>query len=168
MARFGRGLPAHVIPVQINEPSQIGPEIMAAALAWGAGGVRVLAQDRPAHPLDGLTNTLDLMGAICAAMGLHDESCALVQTDDPDVLETALWQKATDARAARSSFLPPEDKRGLLTLAMEELNRTAPSPAAHRPAKSCTLWQRAAEPRQLHALPVVRGRLPHRGAWRQP
>ena len=129
MARFGRGLPAHVIPVQINEPSQIGPEIMAAALAWGAGGVRVLAQDRPAHPLDGLTNTLDLMGAICAAMGLHDECCALVQTDDPDVLETALWQKATDARAARSSFLPPEDKRGLLTLAMEELNRTAPSPA---------------------------------------
>ena len=129
MARFGRGLPAHVIPVQINEPSQIGPEIMAAALAWGAGGVRVLAHDRPAHPLDGLTNTLDLMGAICAAMGLHDESCALVQTDDPDVLETALWQKATDARAARSSFLPPEDKRGLLTLAMEELNRTAPSPA---------------------------------------
>ena len=129
MARFGRGLPAHVIPVQINEPSQIGPEIMAAALAWGAGGVRVLAHDRPAHPLDGLTNTLDLMGAICAAMGLHDESCALVQTDDPDVLETTLWQKATDARAARSSFLPPEDKRGLLTLAMEELNRTAPSPA---------------------------------------
>ena len=129
MARFGRGLPAHVIPMQINEPSQIGPEIMAAALAWGAGGVRVLGQDRPAHPLDGLTNTLDLMGAICAAMGLHDERCALVQTDDPDVLETALWQKATDARAARSSFLPPEDKRGLLTLAMEELNRTAPSPA---------------------------------------
>ena len=129
MARFGRGLPAHVIPVQINEPSQIGPEIMAAALAWGAGGVRVLAHDRPAHPLDGLTNTLDLMGAICAAMGLHDECCALVQTDDPDGLETALWQKATDARAARSSFLPPEDKRGLLTLAMEELNRTAPSPA---------------------------------------
>lgn len=130
MARFGRGLPAHVIPVQINEPSQIGPEIMAAALAWGAGGVRVLAQERPAHPLDGLTNTLELMGAICAATGLSEESCALVQTDDPDVLETALWHKATDARAARSSFLPPEDKRGLLTLAMEELNRTAPRPTA--------------------------------------
>jgi len=130
MARFGRGLPAHVIPVQINEPSQIGPEIMAATLAWGAGGVRVLAQDRPAHPLDGLTNTLELMGAICAATGLPEESCALVQTDDPDMLETALWHKATDARAGRSSFLPPEDKRGLLTLAMEELNRTAPRPTA--------------------------------------
>lgn len=126
MARFGRGLPAHVIPVQIHEPSQIGPEIMAASLAWGAGGVRVLAKDRPAHPLDGLANTLDLMAAICAATGLSEDSCALIQIDDPDALETALWHAPQPARAKRSSFLPPEDKRGLLTLAMEELNRTAP------------------------------------------
>lgn len=128
-ARYGRGLPAHVIPVQVNEPSQIGPEIMAAALAWGAGGVRVLTKGRTAHPLDGLDNTLDLMGAICAATGLPEATCALIQTDDPDALETALWQPAAPARGARSSFLPPEDKRGLLTLAMEELNRTAPRPA---------------------------------------
>ena len=128
-ARFGRGLPAHVIPVQVNEPSQIGPEILAAALAWGAGGVRVLAKDRPAHPLDGLADTLDLMAAICAATGHPPEACALIQTDDPDALEAALWHKPQPLRATRSSFLPPEDKRGLLTLAMEEMNRTAPRPA---------------------------------------
>lgn len=129
-ARFGRGLPAHVIPVAINEPTQVGPEIMAAALAWGAGGVRVLAKARPSHPLDGLAATLDLMAAICAATGLGPDSCALIQTDDPDALEAALWQPAAPLRASRSSFLPPEDKRGLLTLAMAELNRTAPKPAA--------------------------------------
>ncbi len=129
-ARVSRGLPAHVIPVQINEPSQIGPEIMAASLAWGAGGVRVLAKDRPAHPLDGLATTLDLMAAICEATGLPQDACALIQTDDPDALEAAVWHKPQPVRAARSSFLPPEDKRGLLTLAMEELNRTAPRPAS--------------------------------------
>jgi ferredoxin len=128
-ARFGRGLPAHVIPVQINEPSQIGPEIMAASLAWGAGSVRVLAKDRPAHPLDGLATTLDLMAAIGEATGHPADACALIQTDDPDALEEALWHKPTPLRAQRSSFLPPEDKRGLLTLAMEEMNRTAHSPA---------------------------------------
>ncbi len=128
-ARYGRGLPAHVIPVQINEPSQTGPETMAAALAWGAGGVRVLAKDRPAHPLDGLGQTLDLMAAICEATGLPGNACALIQTDDPDALEAALWHPAPSSRRARSGFLPPEDKRGLLTLAMEELNRTAPRPA---------------------------------------
>lgn len=129
MARFGRGLPAHVIPVQINEPTQIGPEIMAASLAWGAGGIRVLAKARPAHPLDGLDATLDLMGVITSASGLPEGLCALIQTDDPDALEAALWHKAPQARATRSSFLPPEDKRGLLTLAMAELNRSAPAPA---------------------------------------
>lgn len=128
-ARFGRGLPAHVIPVQINEPTQIGPEVMAAALAWGAGGVRVLAKERPAHPLDGLEATLALMGLITAATGLPRAACALIQADDPDGLESAVWQAAPALRAQRSSFLPPEDKRGLLTLALAELNRTAPHPA---------------------------------------
>ena len=127
-ARYGRGLPAHVIPVQINEPSQIGPEIMAAALAWGAGGVRVLAKDRPAHPLDGLETTRDLMAVIGAAIGLGADTCAVIQTDDPDALEAALWRPAQTARRSRSSFLPPGDKRGLLTLAMQELNRSAPAP----------------------------------------
>lgn len=124
-ARFGRGLPAHVIPLPINEPTQIGPEIMAAALAWGAGGVRVLARERPAHPLDGLNDTVDLMTVICAAMGLAETSCALIQTDDPDALEIALWHPAPALRAERSRFLPPGDKRGLLTLALTELSRTS-------------------------------------------
>lgn len=128
-ARFGRGLPAHVIPVQVNEPSQIGPEIMAAALAWGAGSVRVLAKERPAHPLDGLGATLHLMAAICAATGLAADTCALIRTDDPDALDVALWHPALPSRVRRSAFLPPEDKRGLLTLAIEELNRIAPRPA---------------------------------------
>ncbi len=128
-SRMGRGLPAHVIPVQVNEPGQVGPEIMAAALAWGAGAVRVLTRARPAHPLDGLDETLALMEVIGAATGHPEETCALIQTDDPEALETALWTKPAAARAARSSFLPPADKRGLLTLAMAEMNRAAPEPA---------------------------------------
>ena len=127
-ARFGRGLPAHVIPLQINEPTQIGPEIMAAALAYGASGVRVLAKARPAHPLDGLQDTLDLMAVICVETGHDAGACALLALDDPDALDAALWQKASPARTARSGFLPPDDKRGLLLLAMEEMNRTSPTP----------------------------------------
>ncbi len=129
LARFGRGLPAHVIPLAVNEPTQIGPEALAAALAYGAGGVRVLTRARPREPLVGLEATLALMATICTETGHPADACALIQSDDPDALDAALWQPAPAARATRASFLPPEDKRGLLTLAMSELNRTAPKPA---------------------------------------
>lgn len=131
-ARFGRGLPAHVIPVQVNEPTQVGPEIMATALAYGAGAVRVLAKARPAHDLDGLETSLDLMRAISAATGYGD-ACALIQTDDPEALEAALWHPAAKPRPTRASFLPPDDKRGLLLLAVEEMIRTAPAPVETLP-----------------------------------
>ncbi|KPQ07949.1 MAG: Dissimilatory sulfite reductase [Rhodobacteraceae bacterium HLUCCA12] len=128
-ARHGRGLPAHAIPVQVNEPTQIGPEGLAAALAYGAGGVRIVTRARPTHPVDGLEETLALIDVICAETGYPAETCALIQTDDPDALEDALWRPAARARATRSTFLPPADKRGLLVLAMSEMNRTAPEPA---------------------------------------
>lgn len=129
-ARFGKGLAAHVVPVQINEATQIGPEILAAALAWGAGGVRILTRAQPLHSLDGLEETLALIDVICAETGHPADTCALIQTDDPDALESALAQAVPSARATRSGFMAPGDKRGLLTLALSEMNRTAPDPAA--------------------------------------
>lgn len=128
-ARFGKGLAAHVIPVQINEATQIGPEILAAALAWGAGAVRILTRSRPVHPVDGLEETLALIDVICAETGYPVDTCALIQTDDPDALEAALGRAGPAARVNRSSFMAPSDKRGLLTLALSEMNRTAPDPA---------------------------------------
>jgi ferredoxin len=128
-ARFGRGLPADVIPLLVNETTQVGPELIAAAFAWGAGAVRLLSRERPRHDISGLHDTLALMAEVLIATGHARAVVSLVQTDDPDVLEAALYDDPAVAPAARSSFLPPEDKRGLLTTAMLELNRHAPAPA---------------------------------------
>ena len=128
-ARMGRGLPAHVIPLAVNEITQVGPEIPAAALAWGAGAVRLLGRARPRHDLTGFVETLELMAAIAPACGYGSDAVALIETDDPDALEAALWHRAQPARPNRSGFLPASDKRGLLVTAMAEMIRTAPTPA---------------------------------------
>ncbi len=128
-ARFGRGLPAHVVPLLVNELTQVGPEILASAMAYGAGGVQLLAPLRPRHDISGLTATLALMREVMGATGNDPASVALLQADDPDAMEEALWQPASAVRADRSSFLPPTAKRGLLTTAFEEMNRHAPAPA---------------------------------------
>ena len=126
--RFGRGLPAQVIPLAVNEITQIGPEALAAALAYGAGSVLILGAARPRHDMAGLHATLDLVATLCAATG--HEAPALIETDDPDALEDALHALARlPVRAGRSAFLPPNDKRGLLVMAVAEMNRAAPSPA---------------------------------------
>ncbi|TVR07513.1 MAG: 4Fe-4S dicluster domain-containing protein [Salinarimonadaceae bacterium] len=132
-ARFGKGLPAHVIPILVNEATQVGPELVAGALAWGAGGVRVLVRGRPHHPVDGLERTIALMETILAGTGFSPDALGIVSTDDPDALEAALAGPAPAARASVSSFLAPDDKRGFLTSAMIELNRNAPAPTTAIP-----------------------------------
>jgi ferredoxin len=132
-ARHGGGLPAHVLPLLVNEITQVGPELIAAALAWGAGGVRLLGRARPRHDIAGLRATLALMGDLLTAMGRDPGAVGLIETDDPEAMEALLAGPVTAAPAARSSFIPPQDKRGLMTAAMVELNRCAPAPAAVAP-----------------------------------
>lgn len=128
LARFGPGLPARVIPLAVNEISQIGPETLAAAIAYGAADVRLLGRARPRHDLEGLRRTLALTNLALEGLG-YAARAALIETDDPDALRERL--DATPPRRLRakvSGFLPPATKRKLLTLAFGELHRAAPAP----------------------------------------
>ena len=48
LARRGRGLPARVLPVEVEHIASVGIDLWMAALAWGASGVAVLATGREA------------------------------------------------------------------------------------------------------------------------
>ena len=127
-ARFGTGLPAHVLPVSVNEITQVGPETMAAALTYGAGGVAVLGRGRRRHDLSALEGGMDLVNILAAATG--QGRAVLIETDDPDAMLDALKALPRGPRAASpATFLPPEDKRGLLVAAFAAMNRAAPAPA---------------------------------------
>jgi ferredoxin len=128
-ARFGRGLPARVLPLAVNEISQTGPETLAAAIAYGASAVRLLGRARPRHDIAGLHSTLALTATVLGALGYGDDAVGLIETDDPDALEAALAAlPAPVPRAAPASFLPPSAKRNLLEVALRELHRVAPAP----------------------------------------
>src|SRR3954467_9938260 len=46
LARFGEGLPASVLPVRVNEVTQLGPENIAAVFAYGGTGVAMMTRAR--------------------------------------------------------------------------------------------------------------------------
>lgn len=126
--RYGNGLPADVIPFAVNEITQIGPEAMATALAFGAGRVTILGRARPKHDQTGLHASIALVNAVGEATG--HAIIEQIETDDPDALEAALGTlPRLPVRETRSSFLPPADKRGLLVSAFAEMNSAAPAPA---------------------------------------
>src|SRR5207245_76976 len=69
LARFGDGLPAQVLPLAVNEVTQVGLESIAAAFAFGASAVRFLLRARPRHDVTGLMRTIALADPILAGLG---------------------------------------------------------------------------------------------------
>ena len=127
LARHGDGLPAHVLPLAVNEVTQIGLECIAAAFAYGATAVRILLRAKPRHSPDGLYQTIALADAILAGLRLDGARIATIETDDPFALCDALWSPPTPGAAVRhpARFEPVGSRRDLLRLAVRELHRAA-------------------------------------------
>src|SRR5436190_947480 len=54
LARHGDGLPANVLPLSVNEVTQVGLEAVAAAFAYGASALRFLTRAKTRHDVAGL------------------------------------------------------------------------------------------------------------------
>lgn len=127
-ARFGRGLPAHVIPLHLNEVTQAGLDLFAAAYAYGAAGVVTLTRSKPHHDTASLHRTVALAAAITAPLGLSAPT--VLESDDPD----SLWTLSPGpAVPAPSRFLPMAGGRHLTVSALKELHRAASLPRQSTP-----------------------------------
>ena len=128
LARFGDGLPANVLPLAVNEVTQVGLEAIAAAFAYGAGAMRFLLRANPRHDVGGLIKTLALAEPILAGLGFGPRRVATVEIDDPDVLGSTLRSLEVGEGAAEpATFMPAGAKREVLRLTLRELHRVAPA-----------------------------------------
>jgi ferredoxin len=129
LARHGDGLPANVLPLAVNEVTQIGLETIAAAFAYGAGALRLLLRARARHDVTGLMRTLALAEPILAGLGYGAGVAAAIETDDPFALGDALRAIVPAVPTIRpAGFLPAGAKRDVLRQALRELFHAAPAP----------------------------------------
>ena len=129
LARHGDGLPANVLPVAVNEVTQVGLETVAAAFAFGACALRFLLRAKPRHDVSGLAKTMALAEPILAGLGFGAGRVAAIETDDPDALGAALRTIDVGAPTKNpASFSPVGLKRDVLRLALRELHRASPAP----------------------------------------
>ena len=127
LARFGDGLPANVLPVRVNEVTQVGPEAIAALFAFGAAGIALLTRAKPSHDPVGLRRVVETSGTIVAALGFGDGLVRIIQTDDPDQLRAMLDAAPVGIATQKPATLfPPLSQISNLSLMSWHL-----SPARH-------------------------------------
>jgi ferredoxin len=129
LARHGDGLPANVLPLAVNEVTQVGLEAVAAAFAYGASGLRFLTRAKPRHDVAGLYKTIALAEPILAGLGFGTGRVATIEIDDPFALGEALRAiAAVDGAPRPAAFRPVGATRDVLRQALRELHHAAPVP----------------------------------------
>jgi len=128
LARHGDGLPANVLPLAVNEVTQVGLEAVAAAFAYGAAGVRFLTRAKPRHDIAGLYRTIALADPILIGLGFGPNRVATIETNDPFGLGESLRAIAPAEGVRPAAFTAVGEKRDVLRLALRELHHVAPAP----------------------------------------
>lgn len=112
-ARFGRGLPADVIPLAVPALAGFGHAEMLAACASGFAGITILPSPRTER--DPITREI----ALAAAMGGGDR-IAMLDVDTPDAMSDALHDDSAQAPEV-SPVLLMGDRRQVARLAAKAL-----------------------------------------------
>ncbi|GGE71869.1 4Fe-4S binding protein [Massilia psychrophila] len=133
------GVPAHVIPVELQHTASVGLDVWLAALAYGAGAVLVLMTDEEAPQYrTAIAAQMRIANTILDALGYGRELCRLLPAGDAQQLRAmqalpgaGMTKSALVAEAAR--FHVMADKRNTLELALTHLARHAPLKPDHVP-----------------------------------
>mgnify|MGYP006421594107 CR=1 FL=1 len=134
-ARHGDGLPARVLPFQVNSATQIGIDFMAAAFAYGVSDIQILVppdKDRKGE-LAGLREVSGVMDAVMDGLGFGAGRLSIVEDADPDTMSARLYDLPYRTAPQAGSFLALGGKRSRAMPALRHLNRVAPAPAERLP-----------------------------------
>ncbi len=127
MARFGRGLPANVLPVPVFAVTELGHDILAATLAAGAERIVVLGGPERAEELPPLEAQAGLAGSFLRGLGLEtgEPRIRVMVEADPTVVEDALFALAPAPQPEFRSFAAVGTKREIARNALSALHEAA-------------------------------------------
>lgn len=128
MSRGGRGLPASVVPLAVNEVTQVGIDFFALALGYGAHAIAILIPPSHRAELAGLASQMALAETVMEGLGHGGGRIHLIGEEDPDAVEAALFALSPGDAAKPGTFLPLGGKRTRTMLGLRHLHDVAPSP----------------------------------------
>ena len=168
LARHGDGLPANVLPLAVNEVTQVGLEAIVAAFAYGAAGVRFLLRAKPLHDIGGAFadhrhgGRHSFRTGICGTPRFHDRNRRSGYVRRDPARDRARHHRSASRnfqnrrQAARSASLRA-DRAASRRAGADRRDRVARRRADRRDQRQC---------RRMHAVPILRIGMPDRRAAR--
>ncbi len=122
MARYGRGLPAHVLPVSMHAVGRAGHDLIVGAIALGYEQVFILLNPNKPSENEPLVAQRQLAETMLAGVGVSGNGRIVLLDDaDPDVISDKLHQKSSKRAGKPAPFSPVGTPRGYTRLAMRGL-----------------------------------------------
>lgn len=128
IARFGRGLPANVIPLALNSVLQLGHDTMAGLLALGAEQIIFLPPAEQPAELAALEMQTELATHILHELGYQGARLRILAEQDPFVVDDALRELPHLAPMTAHRYALAGTKRDLARMALAKLHAAAPAP----------------------------------------
>ncbi|MEM8743988.1 MAG: 4Fe-4S dicluster domain-containing protein, partial [Pseudomonadota bacterium] len=129
MARFGKGLPANMLPLSLYTVTQLGHDVLLAAITSGFNQVLVLGPPDRQDDLPALEGQIALAQAFLEGLGFGEEDrITLLVEQDPDVVENRLYDLPKVAAVNKSAFTALGGKRDVARAVLGKLNEIAPAP----------------------------------------
>jgi ferredoxin len=129
LARRARGLPAHVIPLEVLHVASLGPDILLGALALGAAQVSVLCAGSEAPEyIAALEREVDWLRQILRGLGYEPHRLQLITAAEPGALDSALSSLPRCEDLVPATFNLTNEKRRTLDFVLDHLTRHAPRP----------------------------------------
>ena len=122
IARYGRGLPANMLPVSMHAMGRAGHDAMVAAVALGCHQVFLLLNPSKNIENGPLVDQVALARAMLAGVNADaDNRIILVDKVDPDAVSDILWNSKCTGKSSAAPFSPIGAPRSITRLAMRGL-----------------------------------------------
>ncbi len=128
IARYGKGLPGHVIPLSLYSVTLLGHDIFATALAAGFESVVVLCNPAKKEELIPLDNEITITRDILQELSIdHDPRLIMLIEDNPDTVESNLYEIESIGGLQTTHFRPLGNRREIARSAISALVKSAKS-----------------------------------------
>jgi len=122
MARYGRGLPSHVIPVSMHAMGRAGHDLMVGAVALGYQQLFVLLNPAKSVENEPLYAQRELAETMLKGVGVFaDNQIIFIDNPDPDAIAETLYNSPSTPVGKPAPFTPVGTPRGYTRLAMRGL-----------------------------------------------